>query len=134
VVANPVVGVIQQFLHPPINLCTLEAIPGSPFTGLNALQRIRGPINVDAFGLSWLITSAPAGYGLNIGAAVNFYDRPVLQVGIFHKLFDGSLNVSQQEETSLVKGYIMFNESFPDVVDVLLQPFVEADFNWVLLL
>jgi hypothetical protein len=132
--ANPVVGVIQQFLHPPVGLCSLEAIAGGPYSGLNAFNRIRGPVNVDAFGIAWLITAAPDGYGLNIGASVNFYDRDVLSIGIVNRFFDASLNVTQTFDTSLVAGYVMFNESFPYVVDCLLQPFVEAEFSWVLLL
>jgi len=132
--SNPV-SIIQQFLHPPIGLCVQEALPGNPYPdGIHALQRIRGPVNVDAFGLRWLIASSPPGYGIDIGAAVNFFDRTILQIGVQHRLFDGTIVTTQQLDTRLAQGHVMFDESFPYVVDVQLPPGVTADFWWLLVL
>ena len=131
--SNPV-SIIEQFLHPPISLCALEALPGNPYSGLNGLQRIRGPVNVDAFGIRWLITAFPAGYGVSVGAAVNFFDRTILELGIQHRMLDGTIVVTQQEETRLVTGYSMFDAAFPYVVDVQLAPGVAANLWWILVL
>jgi hypothetical protein len=127
-------GVIQQFLHPPIGLCTLEAIAGGPYTGLHGFTRPRGIRNLDAMGFYWLITSIPDGYGLNIGAFANYYDRDVLSIEVVTRMLDGTDTLTQSVSTRLNQGHIMFDESFPQVVDVLVQPFVEAEFSWVLLL
>lgn len=133
--SNPV-SIIQQFLHPPIGLCVLEPLPGNPYGpgGLVGLQRIRGPVNVDAFGIRWLITSYPAGYGVDVGAAVNFFDRTVLSIGVQHQLFSGTIIVTEQLDTRLAAGHLMFQESFPYIVDVQLAPGVEANFWWLLVL
>lgn len=128
------VSIIQQFLHPPVGLQTRELIAGGPFTGLQAFTRVRGPINVDAFGIRWLITSFPPGYGVTPAAGDNLFDRQVIEIAITHKLFDGSLVVTEQSGFRRAAGSFLFNESFPWIVDVELAPGVAADFWWLLVL
>jgi len=128
------VSIIQQFLHPPVGLLVKEVIPGNPHSGLNGLQRIRGLTNVDAFGIAWLVTFAPAGYGVSPRAGTNVYDRPVIDIAVQHRFLDGSLNITFQQSYDLVAGHILFEESFPYIVDVELGPGVQADLHWLLAL
>lgn len=128
------VSIIQQFLHPPIGLLVLEALPANPYSGLNGLQRIRGPINVDAFGIRWQIVGYPAGYGVTPRAGDNQFDRPVIEVAVQHQLLDSTLVVTEQSFFDRAAGHVLFNESFPYIIDVELAPGITADLFWLLAL
>src|SRR5690242_17668138 len=107
------VSIIQQFLHPPVGLTRLEALPANPYSGLNGLQRIRGPVNVDAFGIRWLITAFPPGYGVTPAAGDNKFDRPVIDIAVRHQLLSGEVVTTSQMESIRAAGTMMFEESFP---------------------
>jgi hypothetical protein len=128
------VSVIQQFLHPPVGLTALEALSGNPYSGLVALDRVRGPVRVDAFGIRWLITGYPDGYGVTPRAGNNAFDRNVIEIAIVHQTLDSNLVVSEQVQSYFAAGTLMFEESFPYVVDVELAPGIEANLYWVLIL
>lgn len=128
------VSIIQQFLHPPIGFLVREAIAGGPYSGLNAFNRVRGGTLVDAFGIRWLVTFAPPGYGVTPTAGQNQFDRPVVNIAIRHQLFDGEIVVSEEHFYDTPTGQILFQESFPYVVDVELAPGVQAEFWWLLVL
>lgn len=129
------VGIISQFLTPPIALCTHELVVGSPYTGgLHAFNRIRGLVTVDAMGIEWEIISAPPGYGVDVGPGANVFDREVLAIGVIHQLLGGTFITSELMQTDKTNGYLMFRESFPYIVDVLLSPGVQANFYWLLVL
>ena len=128
-------GVVQGVLHPPLELCVLEAIPGGPYGGgIHAFTRIRGGVQVDAAGIAWDLVSMPGGYGLNTGASANYADRVILQIGEFARLLDGSLRVLEQADYTRVQGLHMFHMFTPWVIDVQIAPFVTMNFSWVLFL
>ena len=128
-------GVIQSALHPPLELCVLEAIAGGPYgSGIHAFQRVRGAVNVDAFGITWSTVTLPAGYGLNVGASSNYADRVILQIGEFGRLLDGSLHVIDQADYTRVQGIHLFHMFSPQVIDVQIAPYVTMNFSWVLFL
>lgn len=128
------VSIIQQFLHPPIGLCTLEVISGAPFTDLVAVDRPRGLVRTDAFGIRYLITFSPDGYGITPAAGSNVFDRPVVEIATRHQLLSGDIIVTSQQTYSTASGTLMFEESFPYIVDLLFSPGIEASLWWVLLL
>jgi len=128
------VSIIQQFLHPPVGLLVRELIPGGPFSGLNGFQRIRGPVNVDAFGIRWLILSAPAGYGVTPTAGQNLFDRTVMNLAVRHRLLDGEIVVTEETFERSATGQTLFGESFPYIIDMFGAPGVIYSAWWLLVL
>lgn len=126
-------GVIQQFLHPPIGLCTLE-LAADPHSGRSVYQRPRGPLLVDAFGINVQIYSWPAGYGFDERGVALRFDRTMIILDILHDLLDGSQVFTDQLETNLSTATLMFNESFPRSCTLWTPPGVLARVYWVLLL
>ena len=130
----PTVPIIDLFLHPPVGLLAQEALPFNPYSGLNGLTRRRNIRNVDAYGIGWNLIDIPPGYGITPKAGNNEADRTVIEIAIVHQLFDGNLVVTEQFETNRVAGYLLFQESFPYIVDVELSPGVTANLYWLLAL
>jgi hypothetical protein len=126
-------GVIQQFLHPPIGLCSLEEIT-TTHSGEAVYQRIRGPVNVDAFGINVLVTDWPAGYGFDERGVALRFDRTMIIIDVLHDLFDASQLFTDQVETNLGTTTLMFSESFPRSCTVWTPPGVTATVSWLLLL
>jgi hypothetical protein len=127
------VGVIQQFLHPPVGLLSRSVIVGSPFSDYHLFTRTVGPIGVFAFGIAWALDTWPAGYGREGGVISNMFDRDVLKMTVFHRLADGSDVRTEEVRTRLQASYILFSESFPFSVATELSPGVTATFYWLLL-
>lgn len=128
------VSIIQQFLHPPVGLLVREHIPGGPFTGLHAFDRPRGPTRVDAFGIRWLITAFPAGYGVTPTAGQNRFDRDVMNIAVRHQLLDGEIIVTEEVFMRSATGELLFAESFPFIVDIEGAPGITYDVWWLLVL
>jgi hypothetical protein len=127
-------SIIQQFLHPPLGITRLEAIPNGPFSGINAFDRPRGAARVDAFGIRWLIQSFPPGYGITVGAGNNFFDRQVINIALRHQLLDSEIVVSAELESRAAAGHLLFEESFPYLVDVQCAPGITTNLWWMLAL
>jgi len=128
------VSIIQQFLHPPVGLLVREVIPGAPFSGLRAFDRPRGLTRVDAFGIRWLVTFAPAGYGVTPTAGQNRFDRDVMNIAVRHQLLDGEIVVTEEVFMRSATGQLLFAESFPFIVDIEAAPGVEFSAWWLLVL
>ena len=125
-------GVIEFFLHPPLALQQLEPIAGGPFTGLRAFTRARGPVNVDAFGIRYNVVTFPPGYGVTPSAGGNLFDRPVVDIAITHALLTGTLITSQSIQLRTASAYVLFNESFPWIVNLEMAPGIAVDAWWML--
>ena len=125
-------GVINLFLHPPLGLLRLEAIPGGPFQGLNSFNRPRLNAGTDAYGIRYLVTSFPPGYGLTPGAGTNIFDRTVISVSISHVLIDGSIVESQAATLRSSAAHLLFNESFPRAVILEGAPGIEFSAWWMI--
>jgi len=126
-------GVIEQFLRPPLGLITLEHITGFPTFSDMHLQRVRGPINVDAYGIRVLVQFAPAGYGVvNTLAGTNLFDRTMWTVGVDTLLLDGLVIAEQLEERKEALGFVAFVSAFPYFVHIVPAPGVELDAWWML--
>ena len=127
------VGVIQQFLHPPVQLCRLEFIPGSPFFGGSyTVSRPAGPVGVDAFGIWYSLTLERAGAGFTFGN-VRIFDDRVVQLTVDHTMRDGSLVVTQRMEGFAEFDLLMFEEAVPTDVRVTVTQGFGVDLYWVLL-
>jgi len=126
------IGIIQQFLHPPVGLLIREEIPGGPHHGSVSFSRPRGGIQLDAFGVLFVIVESPPGYGIVQGAGNNFYDRDVVDIAVIHQLLDGGLVTSQEETFRVATGYTLFNQSFPRNIAVDIAPGIGARLWWLL--
>jgi len=127
-------SIIQQFLHPPLGLLSIEALGGNPYSDYNLLQRTAGPIGVNAFGIMWSAESWPDGYGRNGGVIDTDFDRRILRIQIYHVLLDSTSVVSEFIDTNRQTGYHLFNESFPFSVGTEWSPGVVGSFYWLLVL
>jgi hypothetical protein len=128
----PDVSVIQQFLHPPLGVLSIEALSGNPYSGYNLLTRTAGPIGVNAFGLMWATETWPAGYGAPVGTIAGPFDRVMLKIVVFHVLFDTTGVRSQIINTREQTGFVLFDESFPFSVGTEWSPGVTGSFYWLL--
>lgn len=120
-----------QFPTPPLDLTHQEALPGNPYSsGHYLFDRVRGPINCDAYGIYFKAFTVPPGFGVNVGAKVT-YDRDWLQLlevkeDILSNVQDGPYLSTRAQE-----GIFMFDE-FP-ILRVVAQiyPGCTANFWWV---
>lgn len=125
-------SVIQQFLHPPLGLLSIEALSGNPYSDYTLLSRTAGPVGVNAFGIMWAAESWPDGYGRNGGVIDTDFDRRILRIQIYHVLLDSTGVVSEVVDTNRQTGYHLFNESFPLSVGTEWSPGVVGSFYWLL--
>lgn len=128
------VSIIQQFLHPPLGLLSIEALAGNPYSGYNLLTRNSGPIGVNAFGIMWAAETWPAGYGRNAGVIDTDFDRRILRIRVYHVLFDSTGVESQTIDTNVQTGYTLFSESFPFSIGTEWNVGVTGSFYWLLAL
>lgn len=124
------VGVIEQFLHPPIGVCTL-LFEGS-HTGSVAISRPAGPVGVDAFGILYSVTLEPPGAGQLIGQSV-IYEQRVVQVVVDHTMIGGINVISQRYEGYEDSALIMFTQALPTDVRLWITPGFEIDVYWVVI-
>jgi hypothetical protein len=126
------IGIIEQFLHPPIGLVRLEHIAEFPTSSAQALQRIRGTRFTDAYGIRILVLDAPPGYGLVADATGTHYDRTMWSGSVDHLLFDNTIAKTQEFQTNDALRYFLFDESLPYFVHIQPAPGVTLDAWWLL--
>lgn len=129
-------GIINLFLRPPIGLTKLELIPGGPYTGAGDFTRPRtvvpiGNVGVDAFGIRYLVSTFPPGYGITQNHVSLSFDRVVLELGVQHRLNDGAEVLTDEVAYKGATGVLRFSESFPLRVRFNLAPGVSANFWWL---
>lgn len=132
--STPPTGIINLFLHPPIGTMTLEQLPGEPFSGLISVDRPRPGAGTDAFGIRYLVTQIPAGYGITPGPGTNVVDRTVVAIAVIHRLFNGDLVESQGQSFRTTSGQLLFQESFPLRVVLEAAPGISLRLWWMLVL
>jgi hypothetical protein len=126
-------GVIEQFLRPPLGLITLEHIPQFPSFVDQHLQRVRGPLFVDAYGIRVLVSAFPAGYGIvNNLTGTNIFDRTVWSVGVETLLLGGEIITEQVQPSREAAGFVAFVSAFPFFVHVVPAPGIQLDAWWML--
>ena len=129
-------GIIELFLRPPIGLMRLEQIAGGPFSGAGNFDRPRfvvpiGNVGTDAFGLRWVLSDVPDGYGSAVVANQVVYDRTMLTLSVTHILTDQAELPTAEFESSSTFGHILFSESYPRRVFWQLAPGVTSNFWWM---
>jgi len=120
------------FQVPPIWLMSEEALPGNPYDDTtHFLQRIRGLQNLDCFGISFVLITVPAGYGLTVDGVGNHYDRVMIRVLEIHSDSTALLHNGPIHESSEAGGYFTWTTWPLYGIDVQLSPGVTADLNWL---
>lgn len=128
---NTILSITSLLQHPPVDLLHLEAIPGNPHVGGNALTRPRGTRPVDAHGIYWNVLFAPPGFGLVVDIANNRYDRAVIEIAEYEQLLDGTLARSSVVSNDQAQGYYLFRGFIPYVIDVQLPPGLQMTLSWL---
>jgi len=112
-------GIIGLLSHPPYGLLTRE-IGFTLTAGLTQIQRIRGPVLVDAFGVSFSFFTVPIKFGRTQQVNLD-YEVPIVEFAPVYTLFDG--NQIQGPPTVLThEGDILyFDQLLPTHVNVWVQ-------------
>lgn len=126
----PPTGVIEQFLHPPLAVMTRELIVGLR-TGSGTLTRPRGPVAVDAFGITFDFITVPAGFGSTPGNFLEWEPR-MLQLSVVHTLLDGHSVISENFDLHQDAEPILWSLALPTSVLFDIAPGVEVQFFWLL--
>lgn len=125
-------GIALQFPTPPLDLTHQEALAGNPYSaGVHLLDRVRGPINLDAYGIYWQAHLVPSGIGQTMGRNVTTFEQPIAQLlqvkmDILSVVQNGPMLPIVQDE-----GIMMFDE-FPILrVSAWIETGCELNFWWV---
>lgn len=127
-------GVISEFAHPPWGVLSRSLIGTiGPGPTLQTLQRIRGPINVDAFGIAWSVFTAPAAAGRRT-RVVTQYEDTFLQIGVRytdlggHDFFGEVIDVNEDGK------YFLWAQPIPTAIDCWVFPGFSVTMFWLLAL
>jgi len=127
-------GIIGEFAHPPWGVIQRELIgtygPG-PVTA--SLQRVRGPINVDAFGIAWSVFAVPAQAGRRVRVVTEYEDN-FMQYGVLYTDLTGHSFYGELADVSLDGQYVLFQQPLPTSVDIWIFPGFSVTLYWLLAL
>jgi len=112
-------GIIQLATHPPFGVLSRETGP-TLSTGQYAVKRIRGPVNVDCFGISFSFITIPATFGYDLGI-INRYELPIVKWGAQYTDLTGHNVESQLTEVHEEGLYYYFEDLFPTQLDIWVQ-------------
>jgi len=112
-------GVITAVEHPPYGVLTRE-FAFNLTAGVTQVQRIRGPINVDAFGLSFSFITIPAAFG-STQAIHKDYEPPIVEIAPVYTLFDGHTVYGPSQVLHHDGDLLFLDQLFPTRVDVWVQ-------------
>jgi hypothetical protein len=131
---SSITGVINEFAHPPWGSLSRELIATLTFAGNNhVLQRVRGPINVDAFGIAWSVTTAPAGAGRQTRLVTNYEDA-FMQLGVRYTDLGGHDFYGELFDQHVDGQYFLWNQPIPTAIDVWIFPNFAVTMYWLLAL
>jgi len=131
--------VVNLLAAPPFGIVSRD--PGALVlvAGLTSCYRIRGPINVDAVGISFHFTTIPAAFGRKVGL-VNEYEERILHFApVYHSLssaadpgghdfYAGFTDVYHEGE------YYFFPQLLPSRVDCFVTTGCVVTIDWLLAL
>jgi hypothetical protein len=116
----PIQGIIDLAAHPPFGILSRETgFLLAP--GLTNIRRIRGLVNVDAFGLAFSFVTIPAAFGRDIQGVTTRYEEKIVQFApIFTDL--GGHNFHADMVDIYEEGlYYYLPDLFPTSIDVWVQ-------------
>lgn len=112
-------GIISQLVHPPYGVMSRETGP-TLTAGLYQVQRIRGPINFDAFGLSFSFFTIPSEFGYSQKVTKD-YEVPIVSFAPLYTLLDGHDVYGPQTDVHHEGDLLYLDQLFPTRVDVWVQ-------------
>lgn len=125
-------GVVEQFLHPPLSVMSRELVSGTS-SGSGTLTRVRGPIQVDAFGIETTFVTVPAGFGL-VDGDPRVYTERIVQLAVEHTLIDSSSVYSQVQDVYFDGQLFLWDLALPAALHFYCAPGVTVQFRWLLAL
>lgn len=129
-----ITGVINEFAHPPWGSLSRELIGTFTSSGNpHVLQRIRGPVNVDAFGITWSVTTVPAQAGRQSRLSTDFED-PFLQLGVRYTDLGGHDFYGQLFNQTVDGQYFLWDQPIPTAVDLWVFPNFGVTMYWLVAL
>jgi len=112
-------GVIGILEHPPYGVLSRET--GFTLTaGVTQIQRIRGPVNVDAFGLSFSFVTIPAKFGRTQQVHLD-YELPIVEFAPLYTMFDGHQVYGPSQVLTHEGDLLFLDQLFPTRIDVWVQ-------------
>lgn len=142
------VGVVEQFLHPPLGALTPHLDYFGPYTGLQTISQwsftagpVFTPLNVsDSFGVQVTINGPiPAGWGFTNGWVSPdtlydeaIYDNQIAQVVVQHQFLGGSWVSTQVVPVHSFPIVIFWEVAFPGRIGLLVAPGLSVDLAFLL--
>jgi hypothetical protein len=113
-------GIIQLATHPPFGVLQRENL-ATPLTyGVTQCRRIRGPVNVDAFGMSFDFFTIPAAFGWE-QRVTKRYEHIIVQMAPLYTDFAGHDMYGPIIDINEEGQYYYFGDLLPTRVDVFVQ-------------
>jgi hypothetical protein len=112
-------GIISFLSHPPYGVVQKEA-HASLTAGVTQIQRIRGPVTVDAFGLSFAFFTIPAAFG-STPQIHQDYEVPICEFAPLYTLFGGGTVYGPSQVLTHEGDLLYFDQLFPTRIDVWVQ-------------
>ena len=142
------VGVVSQFLHPPIGLLGVHLDYNGPYTGLQTLTQwgsTPGPTIIqqsvsNTFGVQVNIDGAiPSGWGFTYGWVSSdglydesTYDQRICQLVVQHQFVSGSWISTQIAEIHSFPTVVMWQTAIPGRIGLLVAPGLAVDLSFLL--
>lgn len=112
-------GIITALQHPPYGVLSKETGP-TLTTGLWQLQRIRGPVNFDAFGISFSFFTVPTRFGY-VQRVHKDYEVPIAAWAPLYTIFTGQDVYGPTQYVTHEGDLLYLDQLFPKRVDVWVQ-------------
>lgn len=125
------VPILETLLHPPLGLLKRELITGT-FSGAGSIDRVSGPVGVNAYGLTWDIVTIPDGYGYIIGTPTVYYER-IIQAATSHVGLDSHELLSEWHEFNVEGAYWLWDNPLPHKIYYNIGVGIELALFWLVI-
>lgn len=125
-------GIISQLPHPPYGFLGRET-GFSLAAGVTQIQRIRGPVTVDAFGISFSFFTVPAAFGWKQQVHKD-YELVIVEFAPLYTLFDGHSVYGPAQQVTHEGDIYYFDQLLPTRIDVWVQVGCVVTQYWVVAL
>jgi hypothetical protein len=112
-------GIITALSHPPYGVLTREAL-GSLTAGVTTIQRVRGPIGVDGFGMSFSFFTVPAAFGSTQQIHLD-YEHVIVEFAPVYTMFDTHQVYGPSVQLTHEGDLYWFDQLFPTRIEVFVQ-------------
>lgn len=130
------IGVVEQFLTPPLGVLTPHIDTSGPYSGNQTLSTWSSGVPVaNTFGVIWRVNGAiPAELGYKLGwvdpLSINSgeeYEERLVQVVVQHQLLSGAWITTQIEDCYQTSGTIRWKDATPGRLGLYVLPGLAFD-------